>query len=144
MKHILFVCTGNTCRSAMAAAICNALIAEKKLDAIADSCGLFASCGDSACATAVLALQELYHIDLSGHKTKPVSPQLVQQADIIFVMTAQHAALLLSQYPDCAFKLQVAKPEIIDPYGSPLSAYKACAGALYSSIEQLLSQEGLQ
>lgn len=132
---VLFVCTGNTCRSAMAAAICNYLAKEQGADICADSCGV-AAYPAPASRNAVLAVDELFGIDLNGHVAKMVNADLVNEADVIFAMTPRHAGALISAFPDCVDKLVVADPEIVDPYMQDLSVYKACAKELCEQIKE--------
>ncbi len=139
--NILFVCTGNTCRSAMAQAICNHLAKEHNTEICADSCGV-AAYPAPASHNAVLAVDELYGIDLSSHRAKMVDASLIEKADVVFAMTPRHAAALISLFPDCADKLTVAFPEICDPYMQPLSVYKECAKELYSQIKSRFFKEG--
>ena len=139
--NILFVCTGNTCRSAMAGAILNHLAKETGAKICADSCGV-AAFPAPASQNAVLAVGELYGIDLSNHTAKMVNADLVDKADIIFAMTPRHAAALLSLFPETADKLVVADPEIVDPYMQNLSVYKDCAKELYSQIKSRFFKEG--
>ncbi len=139
--NILFVCTGNTCRSAMAGAICNHLAKKLGADICADSCGV-AAYPAPASQNAVLAVSELYGIDLSNHTAKMVNADLVDKADIIFAMTPRHAAALLSLFPETVDKLTVADPEICDPYMQNLSVYKDCAKELYSQIKSRFFKEG--
>ena len=138
---VLFVCTGNTCRSAMAAAICNHIAKETSAEICADSCGV-AAYPAPASQNAVLAVNELYGIDLKGHRAKMVNADLVGASDVIFAMTPRHALALLSAFPDCADKLVVADPEIVDPYMQDLSVYKACAKELCSQIKSRFFKEG--
>ena len=134
MKKILFVCTGNTCRSAMAAAICNYLANQLNADISADSCGLCVG-GHPASQNAVLAVSELYNIDISNHISKGITPEIIENADVIFTMTMSHAAILASAFQKDADKICVAEPEISDPYLMPLPIYKECAQQLYSQIK---------
>lgn len=139
MKNILFVCTGNTCRSAMAAAIADKICLENALSFCADSCGLAAGQGSPASSGAVNALNELYGIDLSSHRSKLVTRELLDNADIIFAMSESHAAPILA-LPEYKDKVRIASPPISDPFMQPLEVYKACAKELYSQIETLLKE----
>ncbi|MBQ8869261.1 MAG: low molecular weight protein arginine phosphatase [Oscillospiraceae bacterium] len=139
--NFLFVCTGNTCRSAMASAILSHLAEKSGAEICADSCGI-AAYPAPASQNAVLAVSELYGIDLSNHTAKMVSADLVEKADVIFAMTPRHATALISLFPDCADKLTVADPEIVDPYMQDLSIYKECAKELYSQINSRFFKEG--
>ncbi len=139
MQNILFVCTGNTCRSAMAEGICRKICLDQNYDIKAQSCGLAAVSGLPASQNAVLALSTLYNIDISSHLSKEASYELLNEANIIFVMTAAHAQPLLS-IEAIRNKVRIAAPEISDPYGGELSKYKACAQQLYLQISDLLSE----
>lgn len=139
MKSIVFVCTGNTCRSAMAAAIAKKISDERGLALAIDSCGLAASFGSPASENACLALSELYGIDLSSHRSKQATAEILEGADIIFAMTAQHTAAL-SSIPSLRDRLRCANPPIADPYMQDLSVYKKAAQQLYSQIDALLSE----
>ena len=107
---ILMVCTGNTCRSPMAEAICRRLIAERlgcKMDELQDrgvlvmSAGIAAGMGGAASSQAVEVLRD-QGIDLSAHESQPVTEQLVRHADLIWTMTRSHRQAIIEHWPDAA------------------------------------------
>ena len=84
MKKIIFVCTGNICRSPMAHHYAQKKLKElnKENDCLVDSCGTYASNGDSATNNAILAMQE-YNVDLSIHRAKNIEICDIENYDII-------------------------------------------------------------
>ena len=120
---ILFVCTGNTCRSPLAAALARS----RGLDA--QSAGLSAYPGDPASAPAV-RIARRYGADLTGHAARRVTRELVDQADAIYVMTPGHRAALCALFPHAAPRVRVLDPAIPDPYGGSDEMYARCAEAL--------------
>jgi len=134
MKNILFVCTANTCRSAMANGIFRFLNDKYEKNFSCDSCGIMAN-GSPAAENAVLALNEMYAADISSHKSKTISRELVDWADEIFVVGKSHAGHILSYFPSAADKLYVANPEVSDPFMQDLEVYKNTAEELYSQIQ---------
>src|SRR5699024_8100987 len=91
--NILFVCTGNTCRSPMAAA----LLKDKMPNINVQSAGIFASVGNRANKNAIKVLQER-NIDFT-HKAQQVTEELLQWANLVLTMTIQHKQSLIIQYP---------------------------------------------
>src|SRR5690554_6248953 len=101
-KHILCVCTGNVCRSPMAEKLlAHALDAEKDLrDKITViSAGVAAYPGDPASGNAVTALQKV-GLSLDKHRSRPVNPELLENAVLVLCMTESHRQFLLAQYDD--------------------------------------------
>ena len=93
--NILFVCTGNTCRSPMAEGITRALAAEKHKDVTTVSAGLFAAYGAKPTEQAVVAVRSI--TDISNHESRPLTMELVNAADLILGMTKDHKSVLLRQ-----------------------------------------------
>lgn len=139
----MLVCTGNVCRSPMAAAIFSA---RKPTDSDWEilSAGLAAAEGVPATAQAVEALKE-WNIDLSGHRSRPVTAELVRQADLILVMTRDQQEELVQRFPEAAPRVRLlgsfgVKPvgDIPDPIGQPLSGYRQTRDLINSAVSDVM------
>ena len=137
--NILFICTGNTCRSAMAAAIMDKIAQKRNLDVRIESAGISAFDGEAASESAVRALEK-YDIDLSYHRSKTVTADLIKQSDLILAMTLSHKQILEPVAGDKVFTLSEyvgTSGDILDPYGGGLETYEQTAGELYGLLDRL-------
>ena len=144
MKKILFVCTGNTCRSPMAEALFNKYTAGA-LDWTADSAGVFAAPGTPASTNAVRAVEEL-GADLSTHQSKPLTRELVEAADLIVAMTRGHLREILFNHPEVEPKVCLLKSfgtskvpaDISDPFGGSLGLYREIRDEINGAVADLI------
>lgn len=129
-KTILFVCTGNTCRSPMAAAIFNSLAKGTRYRAY--SAGVAASAGQSASANAVLTMREM-GLNIDNHKSRQVDASMLEKAFLVYGLTATHVAAA-KRMCECASAFIFNLGDVSDPYGGDLDVYRKCAEQIYNRI----------
>ncbi len=146
MKKILFVCTGNTCRSPMAAAMLEDMAEKKGLDIEVQSAGIFAFAGDRPSNEAIEVLEE-ENIDISEHRTKLVTKKMLEEVDLVLTMTFSHKETLLFKYPFISGKIYTLKEyvygveeDVCDPYGGGLKVYEEVRKELEVLIKKLIEK----
>lgn len=152
-RLFLFVCSGNTCRSPMAAAIGNAEIAARlkipfeALDA-ADAYALSAGVSAKVGAPMTLEAQEALHalnVPAAPHVARNLTAELAHQVEMIFCMTRAHREAVIEMVPSAAGKTHCLDPEadIEDPIGGGMEAYVKCVSRIHSLIRWRLDEAQL-
>jgi protein-tyrosine-phosphatase len=146
IRNILFVCAGNICRSPMAEWQLKALLWEKPIPGLeVGSAGLIALPGNSASLNAVRVARE-NSISLAEHKARPITTELIDNADLVLVMESHQGHELIADHPQAAEKILLLRHfarygsrerGISDPYGRNPEAYRFCFEDIKECVESL-------
>lgn len=139
IQTVLMVCTGNTCRSPMAAGLARLRLGADSGWAVA-SAGLMAGRGLPATAEAVAVMKEL-GVDISAHASAPFTSRMAAEADVVLVMTGAHLDMLLNVCPAAggkaflidSFGLEMPR-DVEDPIGGTVEMYRDCRNQLDRAI----------
>ena len=150
-KVILFVCTGNTCRSPLAEGIFRKLLADR-LDCSPEelpergytiiSAGLAATNGSPAAPESVEVARR-YGVDLESHSSRPLTDDLLAQTDRVYTMTHSHRDSILFAQPDAADRVSLLsrdERDISDPIGCGQSEYEACGEEIARHLEKIVNE----
>ncbi len=147
----IFVCTGNTCRSPLAEGLFKKKLADRlgctpeELPGrgfLVLSAGLAAMMGGPAAEEAV-EVAKGYGTDLSGHQSRPLTPELAAQADVLVAMTRSHLLTLAAGFPNVGTRPRLLSPEgadVSDPIGSEQAVYRACAEQIWGCLDPLAAE----
>ncbi len=147
--NVLFVCTGNTCRSVLAKAFLEEMwetVSKEDKQVEVLSAGVSTIKGLRASEEALLVLRS-YGIDFSGHRSNKITPDLVGQAQYIFTMTHGQKDYLLKHYPEAEEKVWLLKEyadgssaEISDPFEEGLTAYRKAAVEIREALDKIVKR----
>ena len=148
--RVMFVCTGNICRSAMAEGLFIKLIKDNNLKIDVYSCGIYAENGDYATYNAIEAAR-YYDADISNHRATNIRSSQIEDMDIILCATNAHKNMVISMYPELISKVYTMKEyadiddngrnmDINDPWGHDLYTYKKCAQEINVCLENIIDK----
>ena len=138
---VCFVCTGNTCRSPMAAAVLN-YVGGGHYKAF--SAGISAAVGEPISENSVLALKEAGIPETEGnayskHRAMQICSELVERSDKIVAISKRHAMALLYAFPEYADKITVMPTDISDPFMQSKEVYRICLDEITKGIKELFA-----
>ncbi|GMU37090.1 MAG: threonylcarbamoyl-AMP synthase [Phycisphaerae bacterium] len=147
--RLLFICSGNTCRSPMAEGLCKRLLAERIGCSVEDlparrilveSAGT--SGGGGGASEGARRAMAARGIDLSGHGSRLLTADLARQADYLFVMTPSHYLAVLDLAPELESRVRLLdeRRAIEDPFGGDDAAYEACAAQIEQALIRRLQE----
>lgn len=148
---VLFICSGNSCRSPIAEALCRKMLAER-LDVPADaldehgytvmSAGSAGGFAAPASAKAVEVMRQI-GVDITDHLSQTVTPEMLRRADRVFVMTPEQMEQALRLAPDAKGRVALLDPKgrpVADPHGGDLEIYRRCAYVIQRALEKRIKE----
>lgn len=149
MKKVLFVCTGNTCRSPMAEVIFNSIAEQNGLDWRAESAGVAAVGDRPASENAIEAVAEI-GLDLTAHRTRFLPTVDLNEYSLFVGLGEEHANILRSiGIPDKMVRVLRRAPneddkydlrmDIVDPYGGDIYDYRSCRNDIAGAVKMLIA-----
>jgi len=144
---ILFVCSGNTCRSPLAEAVLKRMAAEAgRSDIEVSSAGTQAWDGSPASDGSMLVGMER-GLDLSAHRSRQLTPGMLEEADLVLVMAPSHLSQAKEMYASANVHLlggyaagKGNAPAVQDPFGGDLAAYRETADDIERELQGILEK----
>ncbi len=147
---IMFICTGNICRSAMAEGMMKKIVKEENIEAQVYSCGIYAETGDYATYNAIEAVKE-YEVDISLHRATNIRESQIEEMDLILCATISHKQSVLYLHPTLEGKVYTMKEyanldkngqdlDIKDPWGYNENVYYHCALEIEECLKKIVEK----
>lgn len=150
---IMFICTGNICRSAMAHWLLKQKLKDEKIEGIeVYSCGIYAQDGDIPTYEAKRVMQDEYGIDISGHRATNIKNSKIKEMDLILCATSSHKMAVIDMYPELKEKVYTMKEyvnynrkyhdeiDIKDPWGYDIETYRSCVAEIEECVNGILEK----
>lgn len=150
--NILFVCTGNTCRSSMAEGLFKDMVKNVNENIIVSSAGISVFEGESANEKAIKVLK-LRNIDISSHKARQLDIDIINSSDLILTMTKSHKDIIIYSAPEAKHKVYTLKEyariindeeingnnlDIADPYGMDYNVYELSMKEIEIELKKII------
>ena len=130
MKKIMFICSGNTCRSPLAEGLFKKYLKENNItDIDVGSAGVGAFAGDGVSINSILVANNR-GVDISSHRARNINPEHILTTDLFFCMSDSHKQVLSRHCNE----EKIVVLNVADPYGRPIEAYEECAKQLESQL----------
>ncbi|MBP5236101.1 MAG: hypothetical protein J6128_01025 [Clostridia bacterium] len=139
-ERYCFVCTGNTCRSPMAAAAANDLLGDRGV--FAYSAGLFVPFPSPISKNALIALERkgirpVPENDYRLHMSHQLDAEMLKSADRVYGMTDEHVLRIMMAFPEYAGKIASLGVSVPDPYGGDLEEYEKTLDIIIEAVRKL-------
>lgn len=144
-KIVLFVCTGNTCRSPIAAAYANEIFLDRGLCGRALSCGIMAANGAAASRHSLKIIKDICGDASFEHKAQRANADILNNAHMVVALSSNHERYLLEYYPEFAQKIYTLgvlanaddNGDVSDPFGFGLDVYIEVAAQIKGLLDNL-------
>lgn len=148
--RIMFICTGNICRSAMAHKLLEKKLKDNNIQNVeVYSCGIYAVDGDYSTYNAE-EVMKYYDVDMRSHRATNIKNSKIQEMDLILCATMQHKNIVINIFPNLKEKVYTIKEyvkdndseslDINDPWGYDIDVYKKCASQIDMCLEKLVKK----